>query len=308
MTALSGRHVALLQGGPGSEREVSLVSARSVRRALEALGATVVDVDVRGPDFELPDPCDLAFNVIHGTFGEDGALQAVLEARGIPYTGAGSASSRLAFDKVESKRRFEAAGVPTPAFAIVPAATLDGALPLSLPVVIKPPREGSSVGVHIVRDPGAVGTALADAGRFGDEVLVEAFVEGRELTVGILGDEALPIVEIQPNEGFYDMHNKYPWMGGGGGSRYTCPAVLSAEETQAVQEAGLAAHRALGIEVYSRVDVLLHADGSPWVLEVNTIPGMTESSLLPKAAAAAGLDFESLCLKIAELSLKLRNP
>lgn len=307
MTPLAGKQIALLQGGPGSEREVSLVSARSVRRALEALGAEVVDVDVHGPGVSLPEGCDLAFNVIHGTFGEDGALQDELDARGIPYTGAGAASSRLAFDKVESKHRFEAAGVPTPAFAIVPAATPPDGVALPLPVVVKPPREGSSVGVHIVHDAQALGPALADAGRFGSEVLVEAYVEGRELTVGVLGDDALPIVEIQPVEGFYDMRNKYPWMGGGGGSRYTCPAELPDHLAAAVQAAALAAHRALGVEVYSRVDVLLDREGSPWVLEVNTIPGMTESSLLPKAAAAAGLDFESLCLKIAELSLKLRN-
>jgi len=305
MGDLSGKLVALLQGGPGNEREVSLVSGKSVRRALESAGAEVYEVNVSGDDFVLRDGTDLGFNVIHGTYGEDGGLQAELERRGVAYTGAGVPASRLAFDKVESKERFVAEGVPTPGSETVPRGGETG---LSAPLVVKPPREGSSVGVHIVKDAAGVRAALDDVWNYGDEALVEEFVEGRELTVGVLDGEALPVVEIKPRDGFFDMNNKYPWMGGGGGSDYECPAQIGEEATKKVQAAGLAAHEALGIEVYSRVDVLLDAEGGVHVLEVNTIPGMTETSLLPKSAAAAGIDFKELCSRIAELSLKLRKP
>lgn len=299
----AGTKVAVLMGGPGSEREVSLRTGQSIAAALAAAGLVVAEVLVEGPGFSLPEQTGLAFIAIHGTFGEDGDLQAELEARGIPYTGAGVAQSRLAFDKLAAKEVFLAAGVPTPEHEILTA----GAVPtMPLPLVLKPPREGSSVGVHIVRQPGELGAALADVFRFGSTALCECFVSGRELTVGILGDTALPVVEIRPRSGFYDISNKYPWMNQGGGSDYDCPADLPEGATMAVQAAALAAHRALGIQVYSRVDVLLDAAGRPWVLEVNTIPGMTESSLLPKAASAAGIDFPTLCLTIAGLSLQLR--
>jgi len=295
-------------GGPGSEREVSLASGSAVASALTDAGCQVAEVDVRDASFVLPAGTTLAFNVVHGTFGEDGALQQELENRGIPYTGAGVASSRLAFDKALAKQRFLAAGVPTPASELLDLAHGQPQPALPLPFVVKPPREGSSVGVHIVRDATGAATAFADAARFGNDVLVEQYVAGKELTVGVLDDVALPVVHIAPRTGFYDLSNKYPWLGGGGaGSDYHCPADLDPEVTRRVQEAALAAHRALGIEVYSRVDVLLDAGGAPFVLETNTIPGMTETSLLPKAAAAAGISFADLCLRIARLSLQLRS-
>ena len=305
MINLSGRTIALLKGGPGNERAVSLASAESVKTALEQQGAIVVDVDVTGPDFELPHDCDVAFNVIHGTFGEDGQLQAACEQKSVPYTGAGVESSRVAFDKFLSKERFVAAGVPTPRAQFYP---VDGSEPLTinLPLVIKPPCEGSSVGVHIVHTQEELDAALLDARQYGDTTLVEEFIEGKELTIGILDDVALPIIHIAPVSGFYDMSNKYPWMNKGGSTNYFCPADLPEDVTRAVQAAALAAHRALGIEVYSRVDVILRADGSPFVLEANTIPGMTASSLLPKAARAAGIEFPELCARIVELSLALR--
>jgi D-alanine-D-alanine ligase len=178
---------------------------------------------------------------------------------------------------------------------------------MPLPYVVKPPREGSSVGVHIVHDAAAGAAAIEDAARYGADVLIEQFVAGKELTVGILNDQALPVVHIAPRSGFYDMRNKYPWLGGGAGSDYHCPAHLDAETTSRVQQAALAAHRALGVEVYSRVDVLLDDTGQPFVLEANTIPGMTETSLLPKAAAASGIPFTELCLQIARLSLEIRG-
>ena len=175
---------------------------------------------------------------------------------------------------------------------------------LPLPFVIKPPCEGSSVGVHIVHRQEDVLPAMEEAVTHGPEVLVEEFIQGRELTVGILDGEALPVIHICPRSGFYDLSNKYPWMNMGGGTDYICPADLPEETAKKVQEAALQAYRAAGVEIYGRVDVLLRdGDEAPFVLEINTIPGMTPSSLLPKAAAAAGWSYEALCEKIAELSL-----
>lgn len=297
-------HIAVLMGGPGSEREVSLASGKAVVGALEGAGLRVTPVDVHGPDFVLPDDTGLAFNVIHGTFGEDGALQEVLEGRGVPYTGAGSGSSRIAFDKHLAKERFVAAGVPTPE-----SETLDlsagGRPSMGLPCVVKSPCQGSSVGVYVCKIEAELEAALKDVREYGEVALVERFVEGRELTVAVIDDRAHPIVEIVAPGGVYDMASKYPWLSGSQGSQYFCPAELDEETTRRVQEAGLAGHRALGIEVYSRVDVLLDGEGVPYVIEANTIPGMTETSLLPKSAVAADIPFPDLCVRIAELSLAL---
>lgn len=301
--SLTDKKIVVLMGGPGSEREVSLASGAAVVKAFRDADLAVEAIDVTDEELDLPEETDLAVNVIHGTFGEDGELQRRLEQLGICYTGAGQQSSRLAFDKVESKKVFVEKGVPTPRCEIVDCSQGGGMPQMSLPYVVKPPREGSSVGVHIVHTEEQAKSALADASQYGDEVLVEQFVEGKELTVGVLDGKALPIVHIAPRSGFYDMSNKYPWMNGEGGTDYFCPADLDENTTAAVQQAALAAHVALGIEVYSRVDVLLDSENNPYVLEANTIPGMTESSLLPKAAKQAGYSFSDLCVNIAELSL-----
>ncbi len=294
-------------GGPGSEREVSLASGKAVLKALQSLGLDAVAVDVTTTTINLPPGTDLAFNVIHGTFGEDGQLQQALEDMGIPYTGAGVKSSRTAFDKNLAKAAFVATGAPTPRAEIIDVSAGPLLPSFPAPFVVKPPREGSSVGVTIVKDPSKAEAAMADAAKFGNDILVEEFIEGMELTVGILNDEALPIVHIIPPEGEYDFSSKYPWLSGGKGSQYVCPADLDEETTRAVQQAALAAHRSLGVEIYSRVDVLLDKQNRPFVLEANTIPGMTETSLLPKAAAAAGISFPELCLTIAEQSYLLRK-
>jgi D-alanine-D-alanine ligase len=304
---LSSKTIAVLMGGPGSEREISLASGAAVLKAFISRGLNAVGVDMVGTTIELPAGTDLVFNVIHGTFGEDGQLQEALEQLGVPYTGAGVASSRLAFDKVLAKTAFLRDHVPTPRAEIVDVSAGPQLPSFAAPFVVKPPREGSSVGVHIVRDPADAAAAMADAARHSNDLLVEEFIQGRELTVGILNDVALPVVHIAPREGFYDMTNKYPWLTGGVGSDYYCPADLDPATTLLVQQVALAAHRALGIEIYSRVDVLLDEQNRPFVLEANTIPGMTETSLLPKAAAAAGISFPKLCLTIAELSLLLRQ-
>jgi D-alanine-D-alanine ligase len=294
---LKGKKVAVLLGGPGPEREVSLRSGSAVARALRSLGAFVEEIDVKDSTLSLPEPIDLAYNMIHGTFGEDGQIQEILERKGIPYTGEGIAGSQLAFDKILSKRKFDEHGVPTGRWHVIAA----GQRPLlEVPFVVKSPRQGSSVGVHIIKDSTDLDAALEDCFRFGEAVIVEEFFSGRELTVGILGDVALPIIEIVPREGFYDYQHKYTK----GASEYFVPAPIGDEATQAVQYAALAAKRALGLEIYSRVDVILASDGRLNVLEINTIPGMTETSLLPKAAAAAGLDFPTLCERIASLSMQ----
>ena len=297
MSSLSHKRIAVLKGGPGSERQISLASAAGVAGALRELGAEVIEVDVTGPHFELPEGIDLAFNMIHGTFGEDGQLQRVLEARGIPYTGEGVRGSELAFDKLQSKARFVERGVPTPKFEQIAAGTTPT---MPLPYVVKAPCEGSSVGVYIVKTPGEVAPALEAAARYARE-----FVEGRELTVGILGAAALPIIEIRPRTGFYDFANKYPFLDptGKGSADHFCPAALDEATTARIQQLALAAHRALDLEIYSRVDFLLRPNGEALVLEINTIPGMTQASLLPEAAGVAGIRYPQLCERIAELSL-----
>ena len=303
---LKNQKIAVLKGGPGSERAVSLKSAESVEAALKELGAEVFPIDVTSQDFEIPPGILIVVNMIHGTFGEDGQLQQILEQRGIAYTGAGVASSQLAFDKVLSKQKFISSGVPTPRSETL---ELDGhARPsIPLPLVVKPPREGSSVGVHIVRSGSELEAALEDEKKFGAETLVEEFIEGKELTVGVIGGEALPVIHIEPVSGFYDLANKYPWMSGTGKTLYHCPAGLDVATTKRVQDAACAAMKALGVEVYGRVDVMLRADGEPFVLEVNTIPGMTSSSLLPKAARAVGIEFPQLIERIIALSLDARG-
>jgi D-alanine-D-alanine ligase len=304
---LTGKKIAVLMGGPGSERAVSLASGNAVLKALLGLGLEAVAVDVTHHEIHLPAGTDLAFNVIHGTFGEDGELQSLLDDLGVPYTGAGAKSSRIAFDKNLAKAAFLHAHVPTPRAEIINVSAGLQLPSFSAPFVVKPPREGSSVGVQIVRDQADAAQAMQDAAKYGNEILVEEFINGMELTVAILNDGALPIVHISPPDGVYDMASKYPWLSGAKGSEYFCPADLDLETTMAVQAAALAAHRSLGVEIYSRVDVLLDSQNRPFVLEANTIPGMTETSLLPKAAAAAGISFSELCKTIAELSLQLRS-
>ena len=289
------RRIAVLMGGLSAEREVSLRSGAAAAQALTEAGYEVSEVRVDDKIFTLPGGIDLAFLALHGTFGEDGEIQDLLAARRMPFTGANAAISRLAFDKQKTKEKLRAAGVPTPEGQLVRRAE-DVALPL--PVFIKPNAQGSSVGSHAAHTPEELATALADALKFDSTALVEQLIVGRELTVGVLGDQVLPIVEIRPLDGFYDYANKYTK----GRTEYTCPAELDANVTRRIQDYALAAHGSLGATIYSRIDFLLPADGSALCLEVNTIPGMTATSLLPKAAAAAGLTFPQMCRRIVELS------
>ncbi|HEY2083318.1 MAG TPA: D-alanine--D-alanine ligase [Verrucomicrobiae bacterium] len=295
------KKIAVLMGGPGSERDVSLATGRGVSKALRSLGAEVVDVDVRDEQFALPKDVDFAFITIHGTFGEDGQLQKILEERGVPYTGDGVEGSRAAFDKILSKEKFREHNVVTPEWEIVEA----GHHPtISIPLVVKAPRQGSTVGVVIVKDASELDSAMAEAGKYDRKLLIEQFVPARELTIGVLGDQALPILEIIPKGGFYDFNNKYPFLNpqAGGAAEHVCPAKIDPAKTKEIQEQALCAFRALGLVVYGRVDILLSDSGKSFVLEANTIPGMTEASLLPEAAAAAGIGYVDLCARIIALS------
>jgi D-alanine-D-alanine ligase len=295
------KKIAVLMGGPGSERDVSLATGRGVSKALRSLGADVVDVDVRDEDFQLPKDVDLAFLTIHGTFGEDGTLQKILEDRGVSYTGESVEGSRSAFDKFLTKEKFRGHNVVTPEWEVIEV----GQRPkIPVPLVVKPPCQGSTVGVVIVKNESELDSAIKEAGKYDRKLLVEKFVSGRELTIGILGDQALPILEIIPKGGFYDFTNKYPFLNpqAGGGAEHVCPARIDEKKTAEIQELALRAFRALGLQVYGRVDVILSDTGEPFVLEVNTIPGMTEASLLPEAAVAAGIGYVDLCARIIELS------
>jgi D-alanine-D-alanine ligase len=300
------KKIAVLMGGPGSERDVSLATGRGVSKALRSLGADVVDVDIRAENFSLPKDVDLAFITIHGTFGEDGQLQKILEDRGIPYTGDGVEESRTAFDKILSKEKFQRHSVVTPEWEVVEV----GQRPeIPVPLVVKPSRQGSTVGVVIVKNQSELESAMKEAGKYDRKLLVEKFVSGRELTIGILGDQALPILEIIPKGGFYDFNTKYPFLNpqAGASAEHVCPAEIDAGKTKKIQELALQAFRALGLVVYGRVDIILSGTGDPFVLEVNTIPGMTEASLLPEAAAAAGIKYVNLCQRIIELSRARRE-
>ncbi len=299
------KKIAVLMGGPGSERDVSLATGRGVSKALRSLGSDVVEVDVRDEHFELPKDVDLAFIAIHGTFGEDGQIQRVLEQRGVAYTGDGVKPSEDSFDKIKSKKKFREQNVETPEWEIIRA----GEHPkMSVPLVVKPPCQGSTVGIVIVKSEDELDAAMKEASKYDEKFLIEKFVPGRELTIGILGDLALPILEIIPKGGFYDFATKYPFLNpqAGASAQHICPAAIEPALTKRIQELALKAFRSLGLKVYARVDVILSEKDEPFVLEANTIPGMTETSLLPEAAAFAGVDYPSLCRRIIELSFAAR--
>jgi len=306
MTVLSGKRIAVLAGGPSSEREVSLRSGAAVFKALKKLGYNAVFVEI-SDDIRDSIDCldvDVAFLALHGGAGEDGTIQSMLEDRDIVYTGSGPEASKLAMDKILSKKVFEKKGVPTPGWYAVSSGGDLAKVPdgFTLPLVVKPACEGSSVGLSIVREKGALEISLKDALSFGQTVLVEKYIEGRELTVGILGDTALPVVEIFPKDKVYDFEAKYKDTE----TVYKVPAELNDAERKMASDLGLMAHRALGCRDLSRVDIRMDPNGGMFVLEVNTLPGMTERSLLPKAAMAQGLEFEILCSRLLEMAIKRR--
>jgi D-alanine-D-alanine ligase len=290
--------ITVMLGGPSAEREVSLRSGAAVVAALRSLGHDVSELDPRDESWVLPPGTEVVFLALHGTYGEDGTVQKQLDKLGVCYTGCDAASSRLGFDKVLTKERCVAAGVPTARFAEIDAPKASWPMGWDPPVVLKPARQGSSVGLNFVERVADWNHALAEAMRHDSRVLLEERISGRECTVGILDGQALPIVEVRPKTGVYDYQSKYT----AGATEYLCPAPFDAAVARRIQEAALGAFRAIGGRDYARVDVMVRANGEPVVLEVNTLPGMTGTSLLPKAAAAAGIGYAELCQRMVDLA------
>ena len=300
MNAADFGKVAVLMGGPSAERDVSLNSGARVLAALKAS-----DVDAHGIDADptvlkqlREEQFDCAFIVLHGRWGEDGVIQGALEVLGIPYTGSGVLASALAMDKWRSKLILRQAGIPTADFELVKSISdLPGvAERLGLPLFIKPSREGSSIGTAKVHNLEEMEQAWRKAREFDDDVLAETWIDGPELTAAILGDQVLPLIRIEAASGFYDYDAKYV----GDDTRYHCPTGLSAETEQQVSQWAKQAFDVLGCRGWGRVDFMLNKDNKPFVLEANTIPGMTDHSLVPMAAKSAGMDFQQLTLRILE--------
>lgn len=300
---MNSLNITVMLGGPSAEREVSLHSGAAVAKALRSLGHTVAELDPVTPHWKLPEPTDLVFLALHGSYGEDGTVQRQLEDLGVPYTGCDPESSRVAFDKVLTKERCLAAGVPTARYVVFRSPTAPFPADWKTPVVLKPVRQGSSVGLQMVDDPRDFPRALAESLRYDTEVLMEERIIGRETTVGILEDKPLPIAEIRVKQGPFDYKNKYT----PGAADHFCPADFDFASTARIQAAALGAFRAVGGRDYGRVDVMVRADNSPVVLEVNTLPGMTATSILPEAAAAAGLNYPALCQRMVDIAMKRRR-
>ncbi len=301
---LKNLDTVVLYGGPGAEREVSLQSGAQVAAALRSGGCRARLLDVSGEPEQIRElTADMAFVALHGEFGEDGSVQALLAERGLPFTGSGADACRLTIDKDATKRKLRAAGLPTAPWTVVTnpaeAEAAWSRAELGLPVVAKPVSRGSSVGVTIVKERGQIAAAVAEALRHDSRAMLEKFIPGAELTVGMLAGASLPLVEIRPAAGveFYDYRAKYTDDKTG----YLCPAPVAAEAARRLGELGSRVFALLGCEQFGRVDFR----GTPeeaFVLEVNTIPGFTSHSLLPMAAKAAGLDFTRLCLTILDLA------
>ncbi len=304
--------IAVLMGGRSAEREVSLNTGAQVAEALGVKGHRVVRIDARETTFIaelIAAKPDVVFVCLHGRFGEDGTVQGLLELLGMAYVGSGVLASALAMDKVMSKHFFGYAGIATPDYVHLTAGgeydVEEIAARLGTKSVVKPANEGSALGVTIAHEPAELSGAIAEAFRFDDSVLVERFVAGVEVTVGVIGNDeltALPTLEIVPEHEFYDYDSKYvPGM-----STHIIPARVSDEAAAECQRLAVEAHRALGCRGMSRADTIVEADGSVWLLETNTIPGMTTTSLLPDAARAAGIEFPDLCERLVLLALEDR--
>jgi D-alanine-D-alanine ligase len=299
---IKDHRVGVLAGGSSSERDISLKSGLAVLAAIQKAGITAVFLDVNEDNFSdviRNSGIDIAFIALHGKFGEDGTVQNLLEGMGIPYTGSGPESSRLALDKLASKEIFRENGLLVPEYRMVrPGEDLSGNS-FWMPCVVKPRFEGSSIGLSVVRSREHLGRAVQKAFAYSDDVMIENFIPGREITVGVLDGRALPVIEIVSDSGIYDFDAKYTSKA----TRYITPAVITETEMKKAMEAGLKAHEAIGCRGFSRVDMRLADNGEFYVLEVNTIPGLTERSLLPMAARADGLDFQGLCVKMLTAAL-----
>jgi D-alanine-D-alanine ligase len=300
--------IGVLMGGPSSEREISLKSGKAVYEALKAAGVDAVSIDITTDNIEenirliesLGINC--AFLALHGRFGEDGQAQNILETLKMPYTGSGVLASRLAMDKVSSRQIFESHDLTVPRYQVMYKDSYRperGALAeIGFPLVVKPAAHGSSIGLSIIHEPAGLTKALESAFEFDEKIVIEEYIKGREMTVGILEEEALPVIEIIPSKGFFDYEAKYQ----SGLTEYVVPALLGEALAKNIQSSALSAHRLLGCFGCSRVDLILSEEDIPFILEVNTIPGFTSTSLLPKAAKRRGIDFTQLCLKLIRLA------
>tara|TARA_B100000959_G_scaffold265174_1_gene306406 strand:+ start:79 stop:1005 length:927 start_codon:yes stop_codon:yes gene_type:complete len=293
-------HITVLFGGTGEEREVSLCSGKAVIRALSTLGHYVHEVDPQESGWQLDSKTEVVFLALHGEYGEDGQVQERLEKERVPYTGTGIRGSRIAFDKELTKHAFRKNDIPTPRWLMLNDGSESIPVGLAAPWVLKPARQGSSVGLQLVDEVGQWDAALVAARKYTNRILCEERIIGREITVGILADEALPIVEVKPKDGAYDYRNKYTI----GATEYFCPADLPPEQMESIWKLGLKAFDAVGGRDFGRVDMMLDARLKPHVLEVNTLPGLTETSLLPVASAAMGMEFNMLCQRMIELALQ----
>jgi D-alanine-D-alanine ligase len=292
--------VAVLMGGRSAEREISLKSGSMVLAALQRKGVDAHAFDPREQGVEqlLAQRFQRVFIALHGRFGEDGTVQGALETLGLPYTGSGVMASALAMDKWRTKLAWLATGIPTPLFELltIDSQAADVAARLGLPLMVKPAHEGSSIGITKVDSIEKMGAAYELAAKLDDTVIAEQFIAGREITAAILNGKALPLVHIEAPLGNYDYHNKYF----GNETIYHCPSGLPAELEARIQQQALAAFRIIGCQGWGRLDVMLDAENRPWFLEVNTIPGMTDHSLVPMAARQSGVPFDDLVLRILE--------
>jgi len=309
-TSLKKKRVGVMMGGLSREREISLKTGKAILKALIEKGYAAYPIDV-GPDIAetlIKEKIECAFLALHGRFGEDGTIQGMLELMRIPYTGSGVLASALALHKIMAKKFFLCEKIPTPPFEVLGRGEIEKGssrtLSFPLPHVVKPAREGSTIGVSIVRTEEERIPALKEAAKYDEEILVEEFVKGKEITVGILEDIALPVIEIVPRSGFYDYHSKYTK----GETQYIIPARIPREKYLYAQEISRRAFQALGCSGCSRVDLMTDEDGNPFVIDVNTMPGMTETSLLPQAAGYAGIGFDELVERILlGASLKIES-
>jgi len=303
--ALNEYKIGVLAGGDSSEREISLKSGRAVFNALikDDIDAVFIDVHERSFYEQVKaSGIDAAFIVLHGRFGEDGSVQTMLDEMRIPYTGSGPEASKVAMDKVASKEKFISSGIKVPGYKLIRSIEEISPAGIEYPCVVKPKCEGSSVGLYIVEAEKDLLSAVKNALRFGQDVIIEDFIPGREVTVGVVQEEALPVIEIRSSGGVYDFDAKYKSKD----TEYLVPAVLGRHLYNVVQEEGVKAHKAVGCRGFSRVDMKVTDRGDVFILEVNTIPGMTERSLLPMAARESGLDFSKLCIKMLSMALKNR--
>ena len=305
-------------GGTSAEREISLKTGKAIATALKKKGLEVISIDV-GKDIAkrlLEKRIDLAFIALHGRGGEDGTIQGLLESLGISYTGSGVLASALALNKVQAKKVFKFHGLPIPKFRVLKKgqARQPACLPtrqglrvkdqgFSLPLVIKPAREGSTIGLSIVHTKRDIKKAMERAFKYDEEIIFEEYIEGKEVTVGIVGDEALPVIEIRPKDAFYTYEAKYIK----GLTDFIIPARLPKRVYSQVQKIALSAYHALGCRHFARVDMIVNKKNKPYLLEVNTIPGMTATSLLPQAAAKRGISFDDLVLNILKLAIESKG-